>query len=271
MSFGHSAGDTGAPKSCYLGMTISTIRLVTDSFTRRPTLDTAVSRALLQQVSDGTEPETLRFYRPGTLVAFGPQDTRSPGYRQAVDAARAGGFEAGQRLVGGRAAVYHEETIAFAWAVPSPTPNADIQARFQHIAEIMVSAFHRLGIDALIGEVPGEYCPGQFSVNTRGKKKLMGVGQRLVSRAAHIGGVVVAGGSTRIRDILLPVYNALGIAWDPDSVGSLEDEMAGVRYEDAQRAVVDEFASRYELVNASVSKDTLTLAEAVEPSYAISY
>jgi len=186
-----------------------------------------------------------------------------------VDAARAGGFEAVQRLVGGRAAVYHEETIAFAWAVPSPTPNADIQARFQHIAEIMVSAFNRLGIDALIGEVPGEYCPGQFSVNTRGKKKLMGVGQRLVSRAAHIGGVVVVGGSTRIRDILLPVYDALGVAWDPESVGSLADELAGVRYEDAQRAVVDEFASRYELVNASVSKDTMTLAEAVEPQYGI--
>ena len=99
----------------------------------------------------------------------------------------------------------------------------------------------------------------------------MGVGQRLVSRATYIGGVVVVGGSTRIRDILLPVYNALGIAWDPDSVGSLEDEMTGVSYEDAQRAVVDEFASRYELVNASVSKDTLTIAEAVEPSYAISY
>ena len=252
-------------------MTKRTIRLTTDSFTRRPTLDTAVSRALLQRVSDGTEPETLRLYRPAALVAFGPQDTRSPGYSQAIDAARDGGFEAVLRLVGGRAAVYHEETIAFAWAVPNPTPNADIQARFQHTAEIMVSAFHRLGIDAHIGEVPGEYCPGQFSVNTRGKKKLMGVGQRLVAGAAHIGGVIVVGGSTRIRDILLPVYDALGIAWDPESVGSLEDELAGVRYEDAQRAVVDEFASRYELVNASVSKDTLALSEAVEPQYGIPY
>lgn len=250
-------------------MTKRSIRLTTNSFTRRPTLDTAVSRALLQQVSDGTEPETLRLYRPASLVAFGPQDTRSPGYRQAVDAARVGGFEAVLRLVGGRAAVYHEETIAFAWAVPNPTPNADIQARFQHTAEIMVSAFHRLGVDARMGEVPGEYCPGQFSVNTRGKKKLMGVGQRLVTGAAHIGGVVVVGGSTRIRDILSPVYNALGVAWDPESVGSLEDELAGVSFEDARQAIIDEFASRYELVNASVSKDTLALAEAVEPQYGI--
>ena len=245
--------------------------MVTDSFTRRPTLDTAVSRALLQQVSDGTEPETLRLYGPADLVAFGPQDTRSPGYRHAVRAARVGGFEAVQRLVGGRAAVYHEETIAFAWAVPNPTPNADIQARFQETAEIMVSSFHRLGIDARIGEVPGEYCPGKFSVNTRGEKKLMGVGQRLVTGAAHIGGVVVVGGSTRIRDILLPVYKALDLAWDAESVGSLKDELAGVSIEDAHQAVVDEFASRYELVNASVSKDTLALAEAVEPQYVIRY
>ena len=251
-------------------MTKRVIRLATNSFARRPTLDTAVSRALLQQVSDGTEPETLRLYRPSALVAFGPQDTRSPGYRQAVDTARDGGFEAVQRLVGGRAAVYHEETIAFAWAVPNPTPNSHIKARFQQIADIMVSAFNRLGIDARAGEVPGEYCPGQFSVNARGEKKIMGVGQRLVTSAAHIGGVVVVGGSTRIRDILLLVYDALDMAWDPESVGSLDDELAGVSYEDAQRAVVDEFASRYELVSASVSMETLALAEAVEPQYIIS-
>ena len=252
-------------------MTKRTIRLITDSFTHRPTLDTAVSRAILQQVSDGTEQETLRIYRPSSLVAFGPQDTRSSGYRQAVDAARKGGFEAVQRMVGGRAAVYHEETIAFAWAIPNPMPSADIQTQFQHIADIMVSAFNGLGIDARTGEVPGEYCPGQFSVNARGEKKLMGVGQRLMTGAAHIGGVVVVGGSSRIRDILIPVYDALGIAWEPESVGSLEDELAGVGYEDAQQAVIDEFASRYELVKATVPQETLALVEVVEPQYVIPY
>ena len=30
------------------------------------------------------------------------------------------------------------------------------------------------------GEVAGEYCPGQHSVNARGERKLMGVGQRLI-------------------------------------------------------------------------------------------
>ena len=38
----------------------------------------------------------------------------------------------------------------------------------------------------------------------------MGVGQRLVRGAAHVGGVVVVDQGDRIRDVLLPVYDALG-------------------------------------------------------------
>ncbi len=243
------------------------IRLVTRAFHDRPALDTAVSRALLQRVSEGKEPETLRLHRPLALVAFGPQDTRAAGYRQAVAAARAGGFEAINRLAGGRAAVFHEDTIAFSWAIPDPNPRAGVEARFQELADIMAAAFRRLGVDARIGEVAGEYCPGRYSVNARGRKKLMGVGQRLVAGAAHVGGVVVVGSSYRVRDILVPVYRALDIAWDPDTTGSLEDEIGPIRHEDVLQAIVDEFASRYRLVDGSLSPETLALAEAVEAEH----
>lgn len=240
------------------------IKLTTEAFTERPALDTAVSRAVLQRVSSGDEPETLRLYRPSALVAFGPQDVRSKGYAQAAAAARSGGFEAIQRLAGGRAAVFHEETIAFSWATPDPSPRERVIERFGELAGIIASALKRLGIDARVGEAPGEYCPGQYSVNARGEKKLMGVGQRLIGKAAHVGGVVVVGDSRRVRDILVPVYNALEIDWNPDTTGSVEDELGGVAYEAVQKAIVDEFASRYALYDGLVTSETIALAETME-------
>ena len=44
-------------------------------------------------------------------------DRARPGFREAVAAARSGGWEAILRLAGGRAAVFHRETIAFAWCM----------------------------------------------------------------------------------------------------------------------------------------------------------
>src|SRR5207244_3727585 len=87
---------------------------------------------------------------------------------------------------------------------------------------------HRPGaIVARGGEGPGEYCPGEHSVNARGQVKVMGVGQRLVATAAHVGGVIVVSGAERIRQVLVPVYEALGLTWDPSTVGALADEVPG--------------------------------------------
>ena len=162
-----------------------TIRLLTESYAHRAALDTAVSRSVLRRVSDGKEPETLRLYRPGPIVAFGPQDVRASGFEAAISAARDGGFEAVKRLAGGRAAVFHEDTIAFSWAIPDDDPRKRVDERFVEVAEIIANAFRQLGVDAHVGEVAGEYCPGKYSVNARGKTKLMGVGQRLVAESWH--------------------------------------------------------------------------------------
>lgn len=243
------------------------IRLLTESYARRAALDTAVSRAILRLASDGVGTETLRLYRPGPIVAFGPQDTRSPGYKDAIAIARKGGFEAVNRLAGGRAAVFHEQTIAFSWAIPDPDPKRRVEERFEEIAEIMANAFRQLGVDARVGEVEGEYCPGKFSVNARGKTKLMGVGQRIAVRAAHVGGVVVVDGSERVRDILIPVYQALQLDWNPDTTGSVRDEVAGVAYDDVQQAILDQFAKSYEIAPGSMPSEVLKLAETMEAEH----
>ena len=221
--------------------------LVDEHFPDPPALDTAVSHAILSAVSEREVGGIFRLYVPSPVVAFGLADRVTDGYRFAVRAALAHGFAAVERLAGGRAAVFHEGTLAFSWAVPDPEPRASIRKRFEAIAGIMVEAFDALGIDARIGEVPGEYCPGEWSVNVGGRVKVMGVGQRLVKRAAHVGGVVVVEDADRIRDVLVPVYRSLHLDWDPRTAGALSDRAPGLDVGSVAKAIIEAFASRYQL------------------------
>jgi octanoyl-[GcvH]:protein N-octanoyltransferase len=246
-----------------------TVRLVRAGYPDPPELDTAVSRATLQRVAQGSLPESLRLHRPGPIVAFGPRDRVEPGFAEAVAAARSHGFAAVERLAGGRAAVFHEGTIAFSWAIPDSSARERIRPRFELLADIMVEAIRSLGIDARVGEVPGEYCPGEHSVNARGRRKLMGVGQRVVAGAAHVGGVIVVSGTDRVRQVLLPVYAALGLDWEPATVGSLEDEVPGLTWESAQGAVVDAFDRRFDLIERDLPGDVLRLAGQLRARHAV--
>lgn len=232
-----------------------------ESFPARPAYDTAVSRALLVAVGEGRSPAALRLYDPGDAVAFSLLDRVQPGFDAAVAEARARGFEAMLRLAGGRAAVFTRQTLGFAWCVPDAEPRASIGARFEEIASVVAAALQRLGVDARVGAVPGEYCPGEHSVNARGRTKLMGVGQRIVKGAAHVGGVLVLGASGRIRDVLVPVYEHMAFAWDPASVGSIEDEIGAVPREAVIDALLAELAKRHDVVRAPMARGLLTAAE----------
>jgi octanoyl-[GcvH]:protein N-octanoyltransferase len=223
-----------------------------------------VSRAILERVALGELPETFRLARPGAMVAFGRQDVNSPGYADAARAARAGGFEAVQRLAGGRAAVFHEHTIAFAWAGRADDVWAGTHDRFRAIAGIVERALRRVGVDARVGEIPREYCPGEYSINARGRTKLVGIGQRLIKGAWHIGGVIVVAEAERVRDILVPVYEALALDWDPATAGAVGDEVPGVVWDDVAAAVLAE-APEHE--PAELDATTLDMARRFEPEH----
>ncbi|HHC07834.1 MAG TPA: lipoate--protein ligase family protein [Actinobacteria bacterium] len=193
-----------------------------------PAMGTAVARALLEAVAAGTEPETLWLHVPGREVAFARQDARVPGFPAAADRARAHGFVPVLRLAGGRAAVFHPATVAFSWTVPTADPADGIEDRYRWITGVVGEALSRLGLDARVGEVPGEYCPGRWSMHLAGRWKVVGVGQRLVRGAAHVGGVVVVDGAEEIRDVLVDVYRALELPWRPETVGSLAMALPGL-------------------------------------------
>jgi octanoyl-[GcvH]:protein N-octanoyltransferase len=222
-----------------------------------------VSRALLERVAAGELPETLRLARPGAMVAFAKQDAVARGYTDAVRAARAGGFEPVLRLAGGRAAVFHEQTIALAHAVPDVAPRTGIHSRFDRTARLIVRALRRLHVDARVGEVPGEYCPGGYSVNAREAVKLAGIGQRIIAGGSHMGGVIVVGDARRIRDVLVPVYDALDLAWEPATAGAVQDEVDGATpdpWTAVRDALLAEYGREYELVEAELDPETVALA-----------
>ena len=137
------------------------------------------------------------------------------------------------------------------------------------MAEIVAGALGRLGIDARIGEVPGEYCPGDFSVSAGGRTKIAGIGQRVIAGGAHVGGVLVFRGADEIREVLVPLYEALGLEWDPATAGSVEDALGAPPapasgpdplLDEVKAAMRAELADRYELTDASLDETTMRMA-----------
>jgi len=259
----------GALLSGYDSGVLRPITLIRSSFPHQPVFDTAVSHALLRRAGRGEIGETLRVSIPARMVAFGRQDVAGDGYKQAAVEARQRGFAAIERLAGGRAAVFHPGTISFSWTVPELEPKAGITTRFKDIANIVAETLERLGVDAHIGELPGEYCPGAFSVNARWQRKIMGVGQRVIAGAAHVGGVIVVNDSAAVRDVLVPVYDALGVAWDPATAGSIEDELGAPRdIAKVADAFVAGFADHFTLEEGLLDEPTLVEAKALAPGHA---
>lgn len=215
-------------------------------------MDVAVSHSILRAVARGELSDVFRLHVPGSVLAFGRSDRSTPGYPSAVRAAKAHGFEPVERLAGGKAAVFHKHTLAFSWATADPEPMTGITERFEMISSLLAEAFQSLGVDARVGAIPGEYCPGEWSISVAGRVKVMGVGQRLMKGAAHVGGVIVVDQGYRIRHVLVPVYRALGIDWDPRTAGSLADRSPGLDTGIVSAAVLQTMAERFDIEEGSL-------------------
>ena len=91
----------------------------------------------------------------------------------------------------------------------------------------------------------------------------MGVGQKLVKGAAHVGGVVVVDDGQRIRDVLIPVYRALGLDWDPRTSGSLADLAPGLDTNRVTTAILSELGRRFNLEDSALPESVIENASAL--------
>jgi len=243
--------------------------LIDASFAGQAALGTGASAAILRRVARGDLPSTMRLHRTGRILAFGRIDRLSPGYPRALEIAREHGYEPIERMAGGRAAVFHEGTVAISRASRERSLRSGTRDRFLDMAGLLVAALRRLGVDARVGEVAGEYCPGQWSVNWAGRAKVAGIGQRVVAGGAHVGGVLVFRGGDRIREVLIPVYDALGLEWDPGTAGSVAEALGAPAapadgpdplLAELREALRAELELRYSVRETELDEETMRLA-----------
>ena len=185
---------------------------------RNPDADRDRSRELLEWAGERREP-AVRVWRPHRQVAFGRRDRRSQGYDAAQDAAAAHGFPAVERDVGGRAVAYTGTTLAFARFEPVEDPRDGLQERYDRVETAVGEALSAVGVDASPGEPPAAFCPGTHSLQADGK--LVGIAQRVTASAALIAGILLVADHDEVATVLEPVYEALGVPFDPGTVGSV--------------------------------------------------
>ena len=228
-----------------------------------PALEVALQETLLAMVAAGTHRPVVRCYRPLATVAFSRRDGFLPGFSRATVAARRHGFDPVIRAAGGRAAAYDDGCLVLDEIMPERDAMRSVRERFAGEARRQAQALRSLGVDARVGQVPGEYCPGEFSVNARGQTKLAGAAQRIVGGGWLFSTVVVVSSARRVRAVLEDVYAELGLEWDPGTTGSVADEAFEVGVEDVRRALLLDYTRRYRLLPASLGAPELARAREV--------
>jgi lipoate-protein ligase A len=198
---------------------------------------------LLRLIARGGHPDVVRAFRPPPTVAFGRLDRLRPGYEAGLAAARRHGFAPLLREPGGHAAAYHEGCLVVEELRADPEPIAHMQQRFRDRGTLLAGALRTLGVDARLGPVPREYCPGEFTVNARGRAKLVGTAQRVIRGAWLFASVIVVEDVAPVRAVLVDVYRELGMDFDPATVGAVAEEVPGVTVDAVERAVLDAYAS----------------------------
>jgi lipoate-protein ligase A len=243
--------------------------LLEAAFPAEPVLDIALSHALLADVAARRRPSALRVFRPGPTVAFGRLDALSGGFGEAVAIARAAGYTPVLRSVGGHAAVFDDRCVVVEHITYEDDATAGLQERFERQAELVRSVLAGLGADARIGALPGEYCPGEHSVNAGGRVKLAGIAQRVIRHGALASAVVVVSGGPDLRALVGALYAALGEPVDPATAGALDEELPGARIEPVARALVEAYGAAERLERCGPDDDLVAAAHALEPRHSL--
>jgi len=234
---------------------------------RPPALEVAVSHALVERVNAGALRPVLRIYRPAPTLAFGRLDALLPGFHKAAAAAREHGFEPVVRAPGGHAVAYHDGCLVVDEVLAHDDPIAGMQDRFARTGEWLADALRSVGVDARVGRIDGEFCPGDYTVSAGGRVKLVGTAQRVVRHASLLAASVAVTGGAVLREVLTDVYAALGLDWAPATAGAIADDLPDVTLDAVEAAIVA--TAPYELREGSPEAETLALAERLRPGHTL--
>jgi len=155
--------------------------------------------------------------------------------------------------------VHHQGTLVVDHIEPDADAVAGSKARFGYFGELFAQALRNVGVQAAVGEIPGEYCPGEFSVHgtdaadSSRRVKLVGTAQRVVSGGWLFSSVIVVEDSAPIRKVLTDSYAALGLDWNPATAGAANDLVPGLDVAAVERALLETYAGHATLETASFS------------------
>lgn len=219
-----------------------TVLLGEEAVAGGPSYDAALGLVLLRRGTGGAR-EVIRVFNPDPTAGFSRRDQLRPDFAAALRLVRERGFEPVLRGPGGRFAVYHRGSVVVDHVCLEPGSAEGMQDRFEHYAEMHAEILRGLGLDARIGEVPGEYCPGKYSVNAGGVTKIVGSAQRLTREGWLFSTVVQVSGSAVLREVLVAASAALGYDLDPATVGTVEDSVPGITTAQVTTAVTKAYAA----------------------------
>ena len=77
----------------------------------------------------------------------------------------------------------------------------------------------------------------------------------------------MVGNTTFTRDVLVPTYRALGIEWEPGTVGSINDVAPGLDVSTVIDAIVEVVGEEHRIAPTTVSPATLAGARELAPRH----
>jgi octanoyl-[GcvH]:protein N-octanoyltransferase len=195
------------------------------------------------------EPGVMRLRRPQPTAAFSPQDTTHPDYESIKVQVRANGFEPIERGTGGRLTMFDEKSLAITLVSPHADPYPHMTARYDLFAGAIAEALGQLGIDARVGELPHEYCPGKYSINAGGRVKLVGIAQRMNKCCFQMGAIIAVERSDKACAAITQAYHAMGLPFDASTYGAIADARPEVGYGQLRAQLTSVFKSSFQLIS----------------------
>jgi len=204
----------------------------------------------------------VRIYRPEPTVAFSGFEQRLEGFDDAVGEALAFGFEPVVRPAGGRMVALDEEWVVVDIITPERYLSVSHRDVYEESGSAFVSILRKFGIDASMGAVAGEYCPGKYSVNARGAVKLVGTAQRVRRGARLFSACIPFSISNNVATLFERINASLQLDWNPETLLGIQDESPLLRIEQLESALIGRFAPDAEEVTtlSDIYRDSRELA-----------